>query len=77
MASSLFHEDGVIRAVTFSAASHKTSTLRSPDFASSMILAAIASSVRWARRGARRAARAISNANAHETRGLRIKYMAV
>jgi len=43
MASSLFHEDGVIRAVTFSAASHKTSTLRSPDFASSMILAAIAS----------------------------------
>jgi len=38
-----YHEDGVIRAVTFSAASHKTSTLRSPDFASSMILAAIAS----------------------------------
>jgi len=41
VAWSFFHEDGV--AVTFSAASHKTSTLRSPDFASSMILAAIAS----------------------------------
>ncbi len=50
------------RAATFSAASHKTSTLRSPDFASSMILAAIASSARWTRCGARRAARAISNA---------------
>jgi hypothetical protein len=46
----------------FSAASHKTSTLRSPAFASAMIFAAIISSVRQTRSDARRPARAISNA---------------
>src|SRR5215471_17223158 len=44
----------------FSAASHKTSTLRSPAFASPMILLAIISSVRSA--GRLTAARAVSNA---------------
>jgi hypothetical protein len=45
---------------TLSAASHKTSTLRSPAFASSMILLAMISSLRS--RGHLMAARAISNA---------------
>src|SRR6516164_1811590 len=45
---------------TFSAASHKTSTLRSPAFASSMIVLAIISSLRSPRR--LMAARAVSNA---------------
>ena len=45
---------------TFSAASHKTSTLRSPAFASSMIVLAIISSVRSP--GRLTAARAIWNA---------------
>jgi hypothetical protein len=45
---------------TFSAASDNTSTLRSPAFASSMILLAIISSLRS--RGHLMAARAISNA---------------
>jgi hypothetical protein len=44
----------------FSAASHKTSTLRSPAFASSMIVLAIISSLRSPRR--LMAARAVSNA---------------
>jgi len=44
----------------FSAASHKTSTSRSPAFASSMIVLAIISSLRSARR--LMAARAVSNA---------------
>src|SRR5262249_39622110 len=45
---------------TFSAASHKTSTLRSPAFASSMIVLAIISSLRPP--GRLMAARAVSNA---------------